>query len=156
KRTGGDDDPPQDDPPPWESPPPPPARPPSPLSFVAMDTWDKTSAPSRLWFVEDHIPLRQVMLLSGSGGVGKSILLVQLLVASVLGRKWIGTMEPIQGPTIYLAAEEDQDELWRRLIPILKYYGATFADLIAGGFHMLAYAGESAVLGALDHRTGAI
>jgi RecA-family ATPase len=125
------------------------------LPFIDMSTWDSTPTPARQWYVLDHIPSRQPTLISGEGSIGKSILLLQLLVATSLSQLWIGCLGPRPGPTIYFGAEDEQDEIRRRLAAILDYHGARFADLIAGGFKFLAYAGKDAVLAEFD-RSGRI
>jgi RecA-family ATPase len=128
--------------------------PPVALPFIAMTDWDATATPERQWAVRDRIPLRQPALFSGEGAVGKSIVELQLCVAHVLGRNWIGAL-PQQGPAIYLGAEDDADELRRRLAAIANHYGASFTDLIAGGFHLLSFAGEDVLLG-VPNRAGRI
>jgi RecA-family ATPase len=105
--------------------------------------------------VLEHIPSRQPTLISGEGAIGKSILLLQLLAASSLSEPWIGCLSPRPGPTIYLGAEDEQDEIRRRLAAILDYHGAKFSALIANGFKALAYAGKDAVLAEFD-RNGRI
>jgi RecA-family ATPase len=120
-----------------------------PLPFIDMSSWDAAPAPPRPWLVLDHIPRRQPTLLSGHGEAGKSTLLLQLLCATVLGRDWIGLL-PEFGPAIYLGAEEEEDELHRRLDPILKFYEASYSDLLANGFKLLSYAGKDMVLGIIN------
>jgi RecA-family ATPase len=130
-----------------------------PLPFVDMSKWDEVPAPPRHWLIHDRIPRRQPTLLYGHGETGKSTLLLQLLCATVLSnttnppliRDWIGLL-PEPGPAIYLGAEEEEDELHRRLDPILKFYGRRYADLIEGGFHLLSYAGKDMVLGVADRQ----
>jgi RecA-family ATPase len=124
------------------------------LPYVDMSAWDDTPAPPRQWVIADRIPLLQPTLLSGEGAIGKSILLLQLLSSTPLARDWIG-MLPEQGPAIYLGAEDTVDELHRRLEPILEHHKVRFADLIAGGFKLLSYAGKDAVLGEVE-RNGRI
>src|SRR5262245_21370116 len=68
----------------------------------------------REWLVPERIPMRNVTLLSGEGSIGKSLLLMQLSAAVVLGGRWIGT-ELTQGPVLYLSCEEDDDEIRRRM-----------------------------------------
>ena len=53
--------------------------------------------------------MRNVTLLSGEGAIGKSIFLMQLSGADVLGKDWIGTL-PEPGPVLYVSCEEDDDE----------------------------------------------
>jgi RecA-family ATPase len=92
--------------------------------------------------------LRNVALLSGEGAAGKTLLALQLGVAHALGRDWIGTI-PEPGAFLYFGAEDETDEIHRRLADILKYYRADFPD-IAGKVHLLTFAGEDAVLGVPD------
>ena len=42
------------------------------------------------------------------------------------------------------------EELHRRLDPILEHYGARSADLVAGGLKLMSYAGKDMVLGIVD------
>jgi RecA-family ATPase len=60
----------------------------------------------------------------------------------------------VAGPFLYFGAEDDTDEIHRRLADILKHYGADFPDL-QGNIHLLTFAGEDAVLGHAD-RTGLV
>ncbi|MPZ36596.1 MAG: AAA family ATPase [Rhizobiales bacterium] len=124
-------------------------REPAPLPFINMTPWDRVPAPPREWSVKDRIPLRQPTLFSGEGAIGKSLLALQLCCAHVLGRDWIG-MLPEPGPAIYFGAEDDTDELHRRLADITAHYGVTFTDLIHGGLHLLSFAGEDALMGAVN------
>jgi hypothetical protein len=119
------------------------------LPFLDMSKWDEEPVPSRKWAVFELIPSRQVSLLSGEGAVGKSILELQRSAAHVLGRDWIGTL-PEPGPAIVFNAEDEKDELHRRLAQIADFYSVTFADLIRGGLHVLSFAGKDAVLGHAD------
>jgi RecA-family ATPase len=125
-----------------------------PLAFIDMSNWDAEPAPPRLWSVRDRIPLRQPTLFSGEGAIGKTLLALQLAAAHALGRDWIG-MLPEPGPAIYFGAEDDADELRRRIADIAAHYHVSVADLIAGGLHLASFAGKNAVLGATN-RTGTI
>jgi RecA-family ATPase len=125
-----------------------------PLPFLDMTTWDAAPAPPRLWAVRDRIPLRQPALFSGEGAIGKTLLALQLCAAHVLGRDWLG-MLPEPGPAIYFGAEDDADEIHRRVADIAEHYRVSFADLVAGGLHLLSFAGRDAILGAVN-RAGII
>jgi RecA-family ATPase len=120
-----------------------------PLPFVDMSSWRvDVGVPPREWGVADLIPRRNVALLSGEGAAGKTLLALQLGVAHALGRDWIGTL-PEPGSFLYFGAEDETDEIHRRLADILIYYRADFPD-IAGKVHLLTFAGEDAVLGVPD------
>jgi RecA-family ATPase len=119
-----------------------------------MSDWDTTPVPAREWGVRGLIPMRQPTLFSGEGAVGKSIVELQLCCAHVIDHDWIGHKTE-SGPAIYLGAEDETDELRRRLADIAKHYETTFAQLIAGGLHLLSFAGEDCLLG-VPERSGRI
>jgi RecA-family ATPase len=121
------------------------------LTFIDVSKWHE-HPPAREWSTPGF-PLRQVCLLSGEGAVGKSIVLLQLCVAHVLGKDWLQAL-PEQGPVIYLGCEDDATEIWRRVVPIVKHYGASVAELV-GKFHALDLAGKNAVLAA-PNRSGVV
>ncbi len=96
------------------------------------------------------MPLKNVTLLSGEGGVGKSILALHLAVATTLGRDWLGAM-PTPGPALVLCCEDDEYELRRRLDQIVEHYGTTHEEL-AKDMHAISLAGHDAVMAAPDKK----
>jgi hypothetical protein len=115
----------------------------APLTFIGLTDWHDRPVPEREWVVLNRVPLNNVTLLSGEGSVGKTILSLQLCVATVLARDWIGAM-PDPGPVVAICCEDDADELHRRLDAIVRHYGASFADL--ADLHVLSLAGRDALL----------
>jgi hypothetical protein len=115
----------------------------APLSFIRLIDWHNRPVPEREWVVVNRVPLKNVTLLSGEGSVGKTILSLQLCVATVLARDWIGAM-PDPGPVVAICCEDDADELHRRLDAIVRHYGVSFADL--ADLHVLCLAGQDALL----------
>jgi RecA-family ATPase len=109
----------------------------------------------REWLTRDQIPMLNVTLFSGEGAIGKSIALLQLSVAVVLGRDWFGTL-PQVGPVLYIAAEEDEDEIRRRLnaIAVHPAYGSS-REALQQNLHVLCFAGTNALLSEPD-RNGII
>lgn len=128
-------------------------RPRQSLPFIDMSAWEGVPIPQRQWAVHDRIPLRQPTLLSGEGAAGKTLLLLQQSVAHVLGRDWLGTM-PEPGPAIYVGAEDEDDELHRRIADIARHYNSSISE-IKDHLHLLSMAGEDAVLGR-PNRSGII
>ena len=120
-----------------KAPPPPEAKINEPLPPLDLSNWDLAEVPERDWAVRDRIIRRAVTLLSGEGGVGKSILTLQLACATVLGKDWFGSL-PEPGPAIFLDAEDDRDELHFRLNTIRRRLGVTFKDLADEGLHLRA------------------
>ena len=84
--------------------------------------WHGKAVPTREWFIEGLVPMRQVTLLTGDGGVGKSLLALQLAACSAMSLDTLD-MEPLSGKTIYLGAEDDADEFHRRLVDIASAHG---------------------------------
>jgi len=109
--------------------------------------------PARNWLVEGLVPSGTVTLLGGDGGTGKSLLSLQLACAVALGRQWVGL--PVSGgPALYISAEDDLDEIHRRLEDVARGEGVTLADL--DRLTVRSLAGEDALLARLEGRTGAI
>jgi RecA-family ATPase len=129
---------------------------PPPLPFINIAAWDGTAAPEREWVVQDRVPLKNVTLLSGEGGVGKSVISLHLAVATAVGRDWLNAL-PTPGPALVVCCEDDADELHRRLDRIIEHYratfGATYGEL--GDMHLLSFAGQDAVLAA-PNRNGLV
>jgi RecA-family ATPase len=78
-----------------------------------------TEPATRHWHVDALVPGRTVTLLSGDGGTGKSLIALQLAVATATGRAWIGRQVQ-HGPALFLSAEDDVDEIHRRLADIAQ------------------------------------
>ena len=99
--------------------------------------------PPREWLVEGLVPQNTVTLFSGDGGTGKSLLALQLAVASVAGKSWL--TKPLKGgPALFLSAEDDDKELHRRLDSIVASTGQDYTDLQA--LTLRSWAGEDALL----------
>ncbi len=89
------------------------------LTFTIASSLAGQVPPERPWLVPNWLPCRQVTLLSGDGGVGKSLLAMELMVSLASGAPWLGI--PITAcRTFGVFAEDDEDELHRRLDAIAK------------------------------------
>lgn len=133
--------------------------------FSAADLRDRP-VPPREWCVPDLVPSKTVTLFGGDGGTGKSLLALQLAVAVATGGKWAGRQVG-KGPAIYISAEDDKDELHRRLDDILRVGNLSYDDVesltlrsLAGEDALLAFESEtslveSALFQELDDRASA-
>jgi DNA repair protein RadA/Sms len=108
--------------------------------------WEGLPIPPCEWIVPDYIPHKTVTLLSGDGSIGKSLLAVQLAVARAIAREWIGLL-PEPGRTLILSAEDDADEMHRRVEDIRKFYGVRMAGL--ADIRLVDLVGEDSILGSL-------
>ena len=99
------------------------------------------------------IPIRNVTLLGGDGGTGKSLLALQLALACTTAMTWIG-LEVAQGPVVYFSAEDDLDELTRRMNRICRADGIELASSYE--LHLLPFAGEDAALVTENHKANSL
>lgn len=115
---------------------------PVPAFFNASEL-DGKEAPERLWHVQDFIPARTVTILTGDGGTGKSLVALQLAMTTALGNEWLG-QPTARGSALFISAEDDRDELHRRLVSLCHANRVTLASL--GGLTLCSLAGEDALL----------
>lgn len=99
-----------------------------PLPYIDPLSWDGKRPPDRHWLVDGLIAMSNVTMLGGDGGLGKSTLAIQLMVAGALQKPWLG-FRVEQCASIGLFCEDDRDELHRRFAAALDHYGANFADV---------------------------
>lgn len=122
------------------------------LAFVSAASLAKRTPPARHFLAPGLIPGRNVTLLSGNGGDGKSLLALMLLVSVAAGASWLG-MEIEHGGAVYLGAEDELDEVHRRLSAICKAGELELAEL--DRLQILPLAGQPALL-AIESSGGAL
>lgn len=112
----------------------------TPLHILRPTQWEGKPRPERRWIVEGLIPRGAVTMLSGDGGLGKSLLTLQLLVAAATGGAWLGLdVAPCNGFGVY--CEDEADELHRRLLDVCASNGTSLGEL--DGMSLLSRVGEA-------------
>ena len=86
-----------------------------PLSTVCAYDLDGKPVPRRQWLVDGVFPHLNVALLGGDGGLGKTVFALMLGTSLSARLPWLG-FQTMQGPFLYIGAEDDADEIHRRLI----------------------------------------
>lgn len=119
----------------------------TPFPLVDPSEWKGIVAAVREWFITGLIPHRQVTLLSGDGGVGKSLLGLQIGAASALAIETLG-LHPRPGRVLYLGAEDEAEEFHRRLEAICAAHGRDVGDL--ADLRILPLADQDALLSMPD------
>jgi AAA domain len=98
-------------------------------TFDAGDWQDKPIEPRR-WTVHNRIPAGEPGIISGDGGTGKTLLMLQLAVAVGADLPdWVGAVIEVHGPALVFSAEEKLPEMHRRVYQILTHHGVTFENL---------------------------
>ena len=128
-------------------------RPPAGSKPIELETISAASlawkqVPRQHWLVEDLIPAGNVTLLSGDGATGKSLLALQLAVAVATSGHWIG-LRPEPGRALYVSAEDEIEELHRRLariVPKLETLGQLTFVPLAGKDAVLSAPGRDGLL----------
>ena len=89
--------------------------------FNPSSHWDPNPTEQE-WLVPAIIPHGEVVLLYGAGGVGKSLLALQLMTCCATGHPFLGL--PVQKCSAFgLFSEESRSEINRRINSILRHLG---------------------------------
>ncbi|MCG7948048.1 MAG: AAA family ATPase [Candidatus Thiodiazotropha taylori] len=93
------------------------------LSAARIDNYLDTEAPPIDWLVSGLIPLQKVGMIVAPGGTGKSFAMMQLGFSVASGAPYMGHWEIGDiGGVLILAAEDDQDDIHRRLEALVDSY----------------------------------
>lgn len=111
-----------------------------PMRTIDPTTWAGKPVPERRWMVADLVPHGAVTMLSGDGGLGKSLLTLQLAVAAATGQDFL--RQSTEHCRVFgLYCEDDADEIHRRLADITRAEGLGFETL--AGFRFASRVGEA-------------
>lgn len=90
---------------------------------VAAGEFIRTAPPPREWTVKNIIPHRQVTLLAGDGGTGKTTILLQLAFAAASMTSWFGHLVHPRR-VLFVSGEDETDELHYRVHEVSQAMGA--------------------------------
>lgn len=99
-----------------------------PLHAVDPRALANVQVPERKFIVEGLIPANAVTMLTGDGGLGKSLLTLQLMTCCATGKYWLG-QETAKVKALGIYCEDDAEEIHIRQSAINKHYGIGFEDL---------------------------
>lgn len=115
--------------------------------FFPASEFGDADPPTREWVVDGLVPRGTVTSLYGDGGTGKSLLALQLAVDVAIGGAWLGK-DTCAGHSLFISAEDDQDELHRRVKDVATSCFIDVSDL--DRLHLRSLAGEDALLATLS------
>lgn len=96
------------------------------LGAARIDDLITTPAPERQWLVQERLPAGVVGMLAAAGGTGKSMAVLQLSVAVATGLPWFGMTTGEPAPVLLVSAEDDREEMHRRLQAVIQHYGREY------------------------------
>lgn len=107
----------------------------TPMRLICPSQWRGQPVPPMRWLATNRIPARDVTILSGDGGGGKTMVALQLAVAVEEGLgDWLGTTIEA-GPVIFFSGEEPQDEMRRRLQRVARQRALDPDEFDSFNFH---------------------
>ena len=99
-----------------------------PWRAIHLPSFEGVPVPERRWIVSHWLPVRVVTLFYADGGIGKTLLTLQLMASTALSSRWCGIpVTPCN--SIGLFSEDDATELHIRMEAIRQLYGASWNDL---------------------------
>lgn len=113
------------------------------LRCVNPADWQDKAIPERPWLVPGLLPLGSVTMLSGDGGLGKSLLALQLATCGAVGAPFIG-YDVGRFKSLAVCCEDEADELQRRMAEILAGLGQSFSAV--EGMELVPRVGMDSVL----------
>lgn len=115
---------------------------------------ENAEVPDRKWFVKDWLLYEPgtILLFSGQGGTGKSLIGLMLAYCLATGEDWLGMKVERRAKSFIVSCEDSRDEQARRIQRVKKLYGR---GLDKGLVKVWCRAGENNVL-ATATRTGLI
>lgn len=121
-----------------------------PFNSFSPAKWHGVEPPPYDWMVDGCFLRGTVAMLSGDGGLGKSLLMQQLCTAATIGKPWLG-LETQACKAFAFFCEDDEGELHRRQHAINRLYDCQGADL--EHVEYAARVGMENVLVEFDRRT---
>ena len=119
----------------------------SPMRSITTGKWRDQPVPERRWLVPGILARGSITLLTGDGGLGKTLLMQQLMTGIALGGEhWLGLALPAD-PIISLGlfCEDEEDDLWRNQAAINAAYRVGM-EQTANQMHIVPRVGEDNVL----------
>lgn len=104
------------------------------LGLTDLGDLAKRQAPARMWTVDGWIPHKQISLLYGDGGIGKTTLLMQMGLSIASGRPFMG-LSTVRRKVLLISAEDELEEIHYRIREM-----SAALQIPEGGFSVISLA----------------
>ncbi|RUP22324.1 AAA family ATPase [Methylobacterium sp.] len=105
-----------------------PTPPAAEIEWIDPADWHGFEPKEKVWYVPGLVPHNEVTMLTGKGGIGKSLLALQKLVCIALGLPFFGRPTK-RAKVVGFFCEDDPDVLHRRTKDICRSLGVDVRDL---------------------------
>lgn len=92
-------------------------------SIETLSPWDQDAGtiPARPWVIPGLLIRKMISVMAAPGGTGKSLLTCQIAIALAMGMEWGGWKPVAAGKALLINAEDDHDEIMRRVLSACHY-----------------------------------
>ncbi|MBF0440050.1 MAG: AAA family ATPase [Magnetococcales bacterium] len=115
--------------------------------------WPDFDPPQRKWIIPEVLPVGRVGGLIGAGGIGKSSLICLLAACIASGEPFFGRPIENSGPVLILAAEDEYEEIHRRLKKIIKSFPLGRQEQAWKNIYIHVFTGQNCLLTSTDPAT---
>jgi len=115
----------------------------------------ESSPPRQFLFGKDVIPMESISVIGGLGGSGKSMAMVEMIVAAACANKYADRQATNQTCSLYLAFEDSQQELNARFSAVMANYPVSHRDLVMRNAKAISLIGQSMPLVTMKGRSAA-
>ncbi|QYO75325.1 AAA family ATPase [Devosia salina] len=99
------------------------------IAMVPALDFDETEIPLRQWIIPGLLIRRHLSVLVAPPGAGKSLLTLQLALATARGEEWGGFVPRYPSRVLVVNSEDDVDEMRRRLAASVRSMGINKGDI---------------------------
>jgi RecA-family ATPase len=99
------------------------------LDIISASSWEGKPIEPQEWLIEGMIPMLTTTSLAGDGGLGKSLLAMQIMTACGAGKRFMNK-DTKQCVSMGLFCEDRENQLHERQSNINKHYGIDWKDVV--------------------------
>lgn len=99
-----------------------------PLECISAASWEGKAVSPQEWLVQGMIPMHTTTALAGDGGIGKSLLAMQLMTCCGAGKRFLNK-DTMPCVSLGLFCEDRENQLHERQSRIISNYSIGYSDI---------------------------